>query len=57
MAIGAALDIREVGPLTVFIDGRYLLGLNNIDDAPSADNLNVKTRGYAFSAGAVVPLG
>lgn len=50
-AVGFTFNIG--GPL-FFIDGRYVLGLNDIDD--SSDDISVKNRNIAASVGFMVPL-
>lgn len=50
-ALGLTFNIG--GPL-IFIDGRYILGLNDIDDA--SDEITVKNRTIAASLGFMVPL-
>ena len=57
LLVGAALDIVSVGPVTLTADARYNAGFRNIDDSANVGNLNVKTRGFTFSAGVGIPLG
>ena len=47
---GANLDLF-VGPLVLTIDGRYQLGLTNLNDDPEAPDESVKTRVWQFMAG------
>lgn len=54
-AFGANLD-WFVGPVVVTVDGRYLLGLTNVNDDPDAPDESVKNRVWQFTAGVGLPL-
>jgi len=47
---GANLDLF-VGPLVLTVDGRYQLGLTNLNDDPDAPDESVKNRVWQFMAG------
>jgi len=47
---GASLDLF-VGPLVLTVDGRYQLGLTNLNDDPDAPDESVKNRVWQFMAG------
>ena len=56
-AVGAGVQL-PIGPVDFFIDARYLLGLNTIDDSePEADQVDFKNRGIGLSVGVLFPLG
>ncbi len=42
----------SLGSTILTIDARYVLGLQNIDDSPDVDNVDVKTRGFELTLGA-----
>jgi outer membrane protein with beta-barrel domain len=54
VSVGAGAQF-PVGPGNLFVDVRYLLGLNSTDD--SEDNSDVKNRGIGISAGFLFPIG
>jgi hypothetical protein len=43
--------------LTIQLDARYNLGLTNLNDSENSDEVNVKSRGWAFMLGLGIPLG
>ena len=57
---GGGLNL-PVARNTVFIEGRYRLGLKNIDEGPQVQPLSttteLKTKGFLFVAGVTFPLG
>ncbi len=52
---GAGITI-PVGPLDVFIDARYLLGIADIND-DSDDSSSTKHKGFNIGAGILIPMG
>ncbi len=54
LCLGGGFTI-PVGPLDVFIEGRYDMGLKNINDDPN-DNTEFKTTGVQLKAGILVGL-
>ena len=54
LSIGAGAQFA-VGPGELFVDARYLLGLNSLDD--SEDPEDSKNRGIGISAGFLFPIG
>ena len=59
-SIGGGLNLPATGK-TVFIEGRYTLGLTNINEGPQIQPLSAtagfKTRGFQFMAGVTFPIG
>ncbi len=59
-SIGGGLNLPAARE-TIFIEGRYTLGLTNINEGPQVQPLaataGFKTRGWQFMAGVTVPLG
>ncbi len=59
-SIGGGLNLPATGK-TVFIEGRYTLGLTDINEGPQVQPLSAtagfKTRGFQFMAGVTFPLG
>ncbi len=59
-SIGGGLNLPVTGK-TVFIEGRYTLGLTNINEGPQIQPLSataeLKTKGFQFMAGVTFPLG
>jgi hypothetical protein len=47
---GANIDFM-LGPIVLILDGRYQLGLTNLNDDPAAPEEEVKTRMWQFMAG------
>jgi hypothetical protein len=56
LAFGMGILI-PAGQNTVFVEGRYSLGLSNINDDPDDAATTVKTRGIQIFAGMTFPLG
>lgn len=52
--IGGGFTV-DVGPVNLFIDGRWTFGFSSIDD--SGDDLDVKNSNISFMGGVAVPLG
>lgn len=46
---------KNVGKVTLFAEGRYVLGFANINNEP--DEQDLKNRGILITAGATVPVG
>ena len=59
-SIGGGVNLPAAGR-TIFIEGRYQLGLTNIDEGPQVQPLTttteLKTKGFLFVAGVTFPLG
>jgi hypothetical protein len=56
-SVGAGVQF-PLGSGKLFVDGRYLLGLNTIDGSePAEDRLDMKNRGIGIAAGFLFPLG
>lgn len=55
LLFGGGLDVAA-GPGVLTFDGRYDLGLSNINDSPGSDQLEAKNRNIQISAGYAVRL-
>jgi hypothetical protein len=53
---GAGISF-PAGNNAIFVEGRYGLGLSNINDDPTDTNTDVKNKGIQFMAGITFPLG
>ncbi len=53
---GAGISF-PAGNNSIFVEGRYALGLSNINDDPEDPNTDVKNKGIQFMAGITFPLG
>lgn len=56
LVFGGGLDFGLGGPLSVTLDGRYDLGLTDINDVEDATAVEVKNRTFAVSAGLLLAL-
>jgi hypothetical protein len=56
LVFGAGLGI-PVGGFEIVIDGRYDLGLTNVDDSDSTFDVSAKNRAWEFMAGVGFPVG
>lgn len=54
---GAGLGIALSDNLNLVLDGRYNLGLRNLDPSAEGDDDPVRSRGFAFMGGIEIPLG
>jgi len=55
LAFGGGVSL-PMGNNTVFVEGRYSLGLSDIND-DSSDDTEIKTKGIQIMAGITFPLG
>lgn len=57
VVFGGGLDFQLSGPLTLTLDGRYDLGMSDINDTADADpTTEVKNRSFSASAGILLSL-
>lgn len=56
LMFGAGLEIGS-GRFVFLVDGRYNLGLTNLNDTPGAEEISVKNRAFSVMAGVGVRLG
>jgi opacity protein-like surface antigen len=54
LAFGGGLDFDVGGPVTLTVDGRYELGLNDINDSGVAGDPSIKNRSFSISGGLLV---
>jgi len=56
VAFGAGVSF-PAGNNSVFVEGRYALGLNNVNDDPDDPDTKIKTKGIQIMGGITFPLG
>lgn len=56
LGLGAGVSF-PAGNNFVFVEGRYALGLSNINDDPDAEEIDLKNKGIQVIAGITFPLG
>lgn len=57
VAIGGGLEFNGPGTVILLVDGRYMLGLQNLDTAPTNENVQAKSRSFTIGFGAAIPIG
>lgn len=56
LVFGGGLDFGLGGPLALTLDGRYDLGLTDINDIEGAESVEIKNRTFAISGGVLLRL-
>lgn len=56
LVLGGGLDFGLAGPLSITVDGRYDLGLTDINDVTDPDPAEIKNRTFAISGGLLLSL-
>jgi opacity protein-like surface antigen len=56
VGFGAGVSF-PAGSSSIFIEGRYTLGLTNVNDDPNDPDTDIKTKGIQFFGGVTFPLG
>jgi opacity protein-like surface antigen len=54
LVFGGGLDFDVGGPVALTVDGRYELGLNDINDSSAASDPSIKNRAFSISGGLLV---